>query len=319
MEFADGLARSVDDFAGVWLRTELQEPLGVLGPSWEQHPHRVVLWVQARSSPSAGALFADIRCPADQSPMYPPPSAPQTAELAQLQLLKSFAGVTTFDSDEAQIEWRREVDFRLPGSPDVGTVHFLPCPELPGGLLQEDGVLPGDDYREIWRRISLPEVTDCSVRLRCGETGAGAGARAGAGEVGADSVGFVLLVGDWFIVTLSRLQTDEALLDSLRLVFEQQQEGSEAQEQQEGMEGQQGQLAAALSHLRQCPYLAAAGHIIDWRIKHSVQPALIGCSLVQSETDGRESEESGLRALLRECVWEVVDGHVPEALSPYLV
>jgi hypothetical protein len=65
---------------------------------------------------------------------------------------KSFAGHgSCVDSAGAcMFTWNRKIDYRPEGPPDVGKMVFLD-PEH--DLLQEDGVLPGDDYREIWRRI----------------------------------------------------------------------------------------------------------------------------------------------------------------------
>jgi hypothetical protein len=69
-----------------------------------------------------------------------------------VRLFKSFAGNgSCVDSAGVCLfTWNRKIDYRPEGPPDVGKMLFLD-PEHE--LLQEDGVLPGDDYREIWRRI----------------------------------------------------------------------------------------------------------------------------------------------------------------------
>ncbi len=67
-------------------------------------------------------------------------------------MFKSFAGIASCVDNrcECVFTWHRKIDYRPEGPPDVGKMVFLD-PEHE--FLQEDGVLPGDDYREIWKRV----------------------------------------------------------------------------------------------------------------------------------------------------------------------
>ncbi len=71
-----------------------------------------------------------------------------------MRCFKSFAGFGSCHYDEALKDclftWHRSIDWRPEGPPDVGRMVFL---DEEHELLQEDGVLPGDDYREIWKRL----------------------------------------------------------------------------------------------------------------------------------------------------------------------
>jgi hypothetical protein len=69
-----------------------------------------------------------------------------------VQLFKSFAGIASCVDSKGMciFTWHRKIDYRPDGPPDVGKMAFL---DSERELLQEDGVLPGDDYREIWKRI----------------------------------------------------------------------------------------------------------------------------------------------------------------------
>jgi hypothetical protein len=71
-----------------------------------------------------------------------------------VRCFKSFAGIGSCYCDEALkdclFSWHRNIDYRPEGPPDVGRMVFL---DEEHNVLQEDGVLPGDDYREIWKRL----------------------------------------------------------------------------------------------------------------------------------------------------------------------
>eukprot|EP01116_Phalansterium_solitarium_P009417 TRINITY_DN23532_c0_g1_i1.p1 TRINITY_DN23532_c0_g1~~TRINITY_DN23532_c0_g1_i1.p1 ORF type:complete len:263 (-),score=71.74 TRINITY_DN23532_c0_g1_i1:142-930(-) len=149
-------------FAGVWQRTELQEPIGTLLPDGADV---LVLWLQA-----ACGLFVDIRIPrSGRSPSR----------------LKSFAGVGTYDAAARHFTWTRHVDYRVPGQPDVGLMNML-APDT----LQEDSVLPGDDYREIWQRIGRAGDSDMAARLQH--------------KTDPNRTGFFIVVGDRWAVALGR-------------------------------------------------------------------------------------------------------------------
>ena len=82
----------MSDFVGVWQRTAIYEPRGVLGPDSDQK--KTVIWVQSKSG-----TFIDIRF--DPGAEYDP------------LLLKSFGGTTSFDSESCYLTWKREVDYRI--------------------------------------------------------------------------------------------------------------------------------------------------------------------------------------------------------------
>jgi hypothetical protein len=82
-------------------------------------------------------MFLDLRIPALRSPLN----------------LKSFAGTGSYDEIKGEFTWTRTLDYRGPGIPDVGKMTMLT-----GTLLQEDGVLPGDNYREIWQLLSTGDA-----------------------------------------------------------------------------------------------------------------------------------------------------------------
>jgi hypothetical protein len=121
-------------FAGVWQRQQLLEPQNA--PEPHAHSAAPVFWLQSR-----GGAFVDIR------QLSPTPDSCSAATF------KSFAGVgnvaTLESSGECHFSWKRLLDYRPMGPPDVGSMRWLEP-----SLLQEDGLLPADDYREIWRRVS---------------------------------------------------------------------------------------------------------------------------------------------------------------------
>ncbi len=70
-----------------------------------------------------------------------------------VRCFKSFAGIGSFKHDgqvNGLFTWHRSIDYRPKGPPDVGRMMFL---DQEHGLLQEDGVVQGDDYREICKRL----------------------------------------------------------------------------------------------------------------------------------------------------------------------
>ena len=83
-----------------------------------------------------------------------------------VRCFKSFAGYGSCQQDggtgDCVFTWNRHIDYRPAGSPDIGRMLFL---DEGREILQEDGVIPGDDYREIWKRLS--ECTEKSFGGRC--------------------------------------------------------------------------------------------------------------------------------------------------------
>ena len=103
---------------GIWVRTVLEEPRGT-----PVNDATLVIWAQCRG------LFVDVRCDSDA------------------RRAKSFAGET--HSSGIRLTWARRIDFRSTAPPpDVGDMSFLP-----NGDMNEDAVLPGDDFREVWTRL----------------------------------------------------------------------------------------------------------------------------------------------------------------------
>jgi len=117
-------------YVGVWKRTSIEEPIGTMAPEADQE--MLVLWMQ-----SVSGNFIDIRVP------------PRQGLDNNVRQSKSFAGDITLKGDE--LTWKRVFDFRPTTGQDVGKNTFLA-----DNIIQEDGVLPGDDYREIWQNICEP-------------------------------------------------------------------------------------------------------------------------------------------------------------------
>lgn len=222
---------TVENFAGVWKRTELFEPKGTPGP--EQEQEKDVIWLQG-----ADGYFIDIRHKPGATKYFK---------------MKSFAGIGSFDQVTGQFTWTRVFDFRLPGTPDVGLMLVskgtLDAPEQ----LVEDSVLPGDDFREVWDRISPPHpTTDCTAKLR---------------QVTADGTiareGLFMVVGDWFALTIARPAREDGE-DALKAAFSDKAEESKAFMQDEA------------NRLYLWSYTAAMGKRASWEITHSLQPELRG-------------------------------------------
>lgn len=151
-------------FAGVWRRTQLFEPKGVL-THHEDPSARLVLWLQ-----TSRGIFVDIRL-----------DRPQVT----ISTSKSFAGHISFNSVLSHITWTRVIDYRPLSPPDVGSVSFLSK-----NVLQEDGVLEGDDFTEIWER---EEIVEQCVAVELAGLLASSGRR-----------GYFVVVGDWFALSVSR-------------------------------------------------------------------------------------------------------------------
>jgi hypothetical protein len=164
----------LESFTGVWKRTKLYEPIGELGPEEEQR--KDVYWLQTSSG-----LFIDIRY--------------EEGVYSHLKM-KSFAGMGSYDQASENFTWTRNFDFRPTGPPDIGRMRLLlGTYEFPT-TIEEDGVLPGDDYREIWENVAPDRGSPswaAEVQLRSND---------GTGAVKRN--GLVLFTNGWFAITLSR-------------------------------------------------------------------------------------------------------------------
>ena len=146
----NGPGNDVAAFSGCWRRTLLFEPALAASPD-PVGSGAIVFWLQAPNG-----LFVDVR----RVPGHAEPSSPRA--------FKSFSGMgeaVTTAAGRCQFTWRRDLDYRPPGTPDVGDMVWLPDASQ-CGLLQEDGVLPGDDYREIWQRQEPP--VSSALAVQCG-------------------------------------------------------------------------------------------------------------------------------------------------------
>lgn len=265
--------KDLSDFGGVWRRTKLYEPIGTLGPEEEQL--KDVLWIQSRNG-----YFIDIRY--------------QDGASSHLKM-KSFAGVGSFEESNFHFTWDRKFDFRAPGAPDIGLMRLLQGSSSDPLQLEEDGVLPGDDYREIWDRLSGSVVsTDFTARVvqTSGQT--------------LKKQGLFLIVGDWFAITTSRTpQADTAALDAeLKRVFD---------------EAVEDPSASVKEYL--WDYFCVVGSTATWEVIYSLHPELRGTSilpgrcahpllsaLIQSASPSTADSAS-------EWTWDVLEGVLPEALA----
>ena len=147
----------VSSFVGVWSRVQLFEPM--LSDS-SIDDTSLVLWLQV---PAASCWQTAMHTtPLTQAPSGEFVDLRWIGQLGKSRLatdwnardFKSFAGLGSCQhvagSSDCTFTWQRHVDYRPAGPPDVGRMVFL---DQQNDVLQEDGVLPGDDYREIWRRL----------------------------------------------------------------------------------------------------------------------------------------------------------------------
>lgn len=222
---------SVESFGGVWERTVLFEPVGVFGPEEEQLKN--VIWVQ-----SSNGMFIDIRY--------------EDGETIHSKM-KSFAGEGSFDPTSCLFTWTRNHDFRPPGPPDVGRMRVLKADAENLLQLEEDGVLPGDDYREIWDKIcARNEHLDCSVRLRKKRI-----------DGSVEREGLFLIVGTWFALTLARHHSESAALQ-LQSIFAGE-DSSKAESYPEG------------NYLWE--HVCAMGSSATWEVQYALHSAMRGDSL----------------------------------------
>ena len=250
-------AISTKSFRGVWRRTELFEPRGQLGPAADRE--KIVIWLQ-----SSSGLFIDIRV------------CPDVEDNTNPLNLKSFAGTGEYDSALQHFTWTRVMDFRPPGAPDIGLVNFTSP-----GVIEEDGVLPGDDFKEVWTQ-QLDDINDSSavgdfvseVQSSCGKR-----------------KGYFLVIGEYFAFTLSR----ESVLstDTLNSYFD----------------GPSDLTTEDTKLLMQ--HVCVVGKTIDWTVLYTLDNFTLGCNILPGQ--------SVISELLSSLQWTEVEGVVPECLSPHLM
>ena len=257
----------IQSFSGVWKRTKLYKPRGCLGPEDEQT--KTVLWFQ-----TSKGIFIDVRVdPALAAESYNP------------LLLKSFAGVATYDSSSQCITWNREIDYRPTGAPDIGLIQFLSNDEI-----EEDGVLPGDDYKEIWRRVTKSDSTSdfvAKVTYQVEE-----------GPSGSTQFGYFIVLSDRFAFTLSKPQiSDQDVTDA----------------QVEEFFNAQIPLSTNLeNYLKQ--YIAVVGNADTWLIDLSLDSELVGQYILPTSCE----QSPKFKILFENIKWEILDGCMPSALADML-
>ena len=241
-------------FRGVWKRTELFEPRGQLGPAIDRE--KIVMWMQSKSG-----LFIDIRV------------SPNAEDNTDPHNLKSFAGTGEYDSSLKHFTWTRLMDFRPPGAPDVGLMNFTSP-----GVVEEDGVLPGDDFKEVWtQQLDVDSIADSGndfvseVQTRCGSR-----------------KGYFMVVGDFFAFTLCR--EDVLSVDKMNQYFD---EGGDL------LDDEKQQLMS---------YVCLMGRTTDWKVQYSLDINSVGCTVLPEQ-----SEASDLLASLQ---WTIVEGTPPSAIAP---
>jgi hypothetical protein len=249
---------------GVWKRTHLYEPKGCDGPLEEQT--KTVLWIQGQCN-----LFIDIRINL------------QHPESFHSMNMKSFAGDISYDQEQSIVTWNRKLDYRPLGPPDLGLINFLAEDEI-----EEDGVLPGDDYKEIWKRICRSSEYDVAANVHIFYP-----------DGSLHRTGYFLAVGDTFALTLSRSiltsEEQERFDQTLKSHFAS--DGTEL-------------CAEAASYLSQ--YLTIVGSIAgdgsgEWIVQYALHKEMVGASIYTPEVCHSES----LKCILFSLNWEVTYGQIP--------
>ena len=245
----DDVHSRVGPYAGVWARASLEEPAGTAAPS-----NARCLWLQTPSG-----RFVDVRVPpgGDSSP-------------SSLRAIKSFAGLaalTATPNGERLMTWTRRIDIRAPGPADMGIVR-----DLDADTIEELSFLPGDDYREVWRRVEavplpslesqLPPFIACDLRGRLDQR-----------------QGYFVQVGSWWGLAVGRPPVERGV-ELLRAFFE------------------GGADTAAVDFTAE--YVCAVGrtsrtslegrwqggdaHMLDYSIEYCTDARLVGMSLVETAT-----------------------------------
>lgn len=164
MSLLGARSRTVPEcYIGLWQRRLLRDAHG-------EDTSTQVFWLQT------GALFADVRIPADRN------SAGGSARQ------QGFAGV--LEAQDNLLTWRRWLDFQPPSaSEDMGRVRFT-APDV----MIEDGVHA--DYEEVWERIGPASHDRAAFALQVEHMADGSSRR---------RAGVFVLVGEHFMFALDRL------------------------------------------------------------------------------------------------------------------
>lgn len=150
--------------------------------------------------------------------------------------------------------------------------------------IEEDGVLPGDDYREMWWRFEETSANDftASVSVTDSKTST------------TSQKGYFIRVGNVFAFTLNRPDDMERQLDpEIRTYFSQTQDAPLPPSED------------LLLHLKK--YVTVLGSCSDWKITHSLHPDMIGHSICLSEC-----QHDMLSYLLRTVELQIVAGLLPD-------
>jgi len=263
-------------YVGFWKRTLLLEPKS--NPD-EKESNIDVQWIQSKSG-----LFIDLRIPK------------HVHHSQLLQQSKSFSGLSCFDSNTSILCWNRVLDFRAIPAEDAGVIT-----DLDKNIIQEDSVLEGDDYREIWERIDendTKEQCDIACYLYSSSSPEDSQART--------LLGYFIQINNKYALSLNfrdddnNNKTSSPSIDSLKQYFQCDQDlGSIESEQIE-------------SYLQK--YLTCFGCTEDWKITHSLNPAHVG-SCLDSVVIEHFSSSLSLIDVLKALQWEVACGSLPSFIA----
>lgn len=180
------MSYDVKTFTGVWERSELYQPKGVLNDC-----QSTVIWMQTSSG-----VFIDVRTPKVPGGLPSDDLAPSG--------VKSFAGQFFFDSSLTTASWQRQIDYCLPGTPDSGHME-----QISDDCWIESSVLPGESYSETWTRWpkhdTVTSIENCALKL------------AHAVE---ESLGYFVCVGGYWGLALGRSEDSEATTVLLKEFFD---------------------------------------------------------------------------------------------------
>lgn len=272
-----GVDITFGSLSGLWQRIEIIEPLTTKTSGSNDEQEKKVLWLQ-----SSSGFFIDLR----------------VNERKQREFgfkpkdIKSFSGYITYQKENSLLTWHRELDFRPLSPPDIGKIRFLT-----ENRLEEDGVLPGDDYREIWERFPInyfKTMDETVIRLtpteKCNRTG------------------YLIIVGDNFGMSISRKSDNSSLEQNLVSFF-----SSEIENETEN----ENEISNYISD-----FISVIGTTSTWNIDYSLHQELINCSILPGKYLDDNKERVGVdihnvKCLLKELKWEIVEGKVPEAFELY--
>jgi hypothetical protein len=162
----------------------------------------------------------------------------------------------------------------------VGLIRFTARNEI-----EEDGVLPGDDYREIWSRFEETGDDDFTALVSVLDSE----------KRNVLQRGYVMRVGNLFAFTINRPADEEERFEpEIRSLFTQPSEQPPPQPSDD-----------ILHHLKK--YITVIGQCDDWMITHSLDPDLIGHSICPSKC-----QHVALTALLGSVDWQIVTGVLPD-------